>query len=86
MLRDNMPQTDEGAMRSECEFYICPICFSVSEEAGVHHDHEMIHCKRLPAGDDQLKPIITAGGDLKTRAPRWFLEAVWDAAGLDHPS
>ncbi|HCB50162.1 MAG: hypothetical protein AMJ56_15710 [Anaerolineae bacterium SG8_19] len=73
-------------MRKDCEFYICPICFATSEEAGEHHNHEMVFCKQLPIGHVQLKPIIDLEGDLKTRAPRWFLEAVWDEAGIDYPT
>jgi hypothetical protein len=71
-------------MRDECEFYICPVCFEVSEQAGRHHDHEMVFCRQLPLGHDLLKPLLTHEGELKSRAPRWFLEAVWDAAGIEH--
>ncbi|HSG15658.1 MAG TPA: hypothetical protein VLE70_04975 [Anaerolineae bacterium] len=71
-------------MRRDCEFYICPVCFATSEEPGEHHDHQMIFCKQLPVGDDKLKPVMDIDGDLRTRAPRWFLEAVWDEAGLDY--
>jgi len=46
----------------------------------------MIFCKQLPVGDDKLKPVMDIDGDLQTRAPRWFLEAVWDEAGLDYPA
>jgi hypothetical protein len=73
-------------MRKDCEFYICPICFKTSDEPGTHHEHEMIFCKSLPLGDDQLKPIRDLRGDLKSRAPRWFLEAVWDEANIDYGS
>lgn len=72
-------------MNQECEFYICPVCFSVSELPGTHHSHEMIFCKQLPKGHELLKPIIDNKGDLKTRAPRWFLEAVWNAARMEYP-
>jgi len=46
----------------------------------------MIHCEELPVGDEKLKPIINQEGDLKSHAPRWFLEAVWEAAGMAYPS
>ena len=71
-------------MRRTCEFYICPICFMTDEKPGMHHDHVMVFCEQLPVGDDQLKPVRDIEGDLKTRAPRWFLEAVWDEAGIDY--
>ena len=70
----------------ECvQFYICPICFMVSENPGEHHDRELVHCEELPIGDERLKPVIDKAGDLKTHAPRWFLEAVWEAAGIEYP-
>ncbi|MDX1615622.1 MAG: hypothetical protein R3300_15020 [Candidatus Promineifilaceae bacterium] len=72
-------------MRENCEFYICPVCFATSEAPGRHHQHDMVYCRELEAGDEELKPIRDVEGDLKTRAPRWFLEAVWDAAGLKYP-
>lgn len=72
-------------MRECVEFYICPVCFAVSETPGDHHDRRMIHCEELPVGDERLKPIVNKEGDLKTHAPRWFLEAVWEAAGMEYP-
>jgi hypothetical protein len=45
----------------------------------------MVHCDELPVGDERLKPIINKQGDLESHAPRWFLEAVWDAAGMEFP-
>ena len=73
-------------MRECIGFYICPVCFAVSEEPGMHHDRQMVHCDELPVGDERLKPIINKQGDLESHAPRWFLEAVWEAAGMEFPS
>ena len=73
-------------MRECVQFYICPVCFIVSEKPGYHHERRMIHCEELPIGDDRLKPVIDAKGDLRSHAPRWFLEAVWEAAGMEFPS
>jgi hypothetical protein len=72
-------------MRECIGFYICPVCFAVSEEPGLHHERQMVHCDELPVGDERLKPIISSQGDLKGHAPRWFLEAVWKAAGMEFP-
>ncbi len=72
-------------MRNDCEFYICPVCFATSVAPGSHHNHEMIYCQQLPLGDEQLKPIQDIQGEIKTRAPRWFLEAIWDEAGMRYP-
>lgn len=65
------------------DFYICPVCFDISETAGSHHERPMIHCKDVPVGDKMLRPEFCEDGDLKSRAPRWFLQAVREAAGLD---
>jgi hypothetical protein len=73
-------------MRECVGFYICPVCFATSEEPSEHHDRRMVHCEELPVGDDRLKPIINSEGDLKSDAPRWFLEAVWRAAGMEYPT
>jgi hypothetical protein len=70
-------------MRTDCAFYICPVCFQTNMDGGRHHGHDMVYCRQLPIGDELLKPIVDSGGDLKSRAPRWFLEAVWEAAGID---
>jgi hypothetical protein len=72
-------------MRQCIGFYICPVCFAVSEGAGMHHGRPMVHCEELPVGDERLKPIISKEGDLKGHAPRWFIEAVWRAAGMEVP-
>jgi hypothetical protein len=64
-------------------FYICPVCFVVRQEAGTHHGRSMIHCKDVPVGDEMLQPEFFMDGNLKSRAPRWFLQSVREAAGLD---
>ena len=61
-------------MNEDCDFYICPTCFNVSEELMTCHDQPMIHCDNLQPGDSRLKPLIDDEGDLKNRAPRWFIE------------
>lgn len=65
------------------EFYICPVCFEISSEPGTHHGRLMIHCKDLPIGDEMRCPEFSLDGNLKSRAPRWFLQSVREAAGLD---
>ena len=61
-------------MNQDCNFYICPTCFNVSEKPTTCHDQAMIHCRNLQPGDPRLKPLIDNEGDLKNRAPRWFVE------------
>ncbi|MEJ2748002.1 MAG: hypothetical protein P8183_08850 [Anaerolineae bacterium] len=63
-------------MNQDCDFYICPTCFRVSEEPATCHDHMMIHCRDLQPGDPRLKPLIDEEGTLKNSAPRWFIEKV----------
>ena len=66
----------------ECSFYICPTCFETDEYGRVCHEKPMIFCGDLKPGDERLKPLLDAEGNLKTRAPRWFLESL----GYEFPS
>jgi hypothetical protein len=61
-------------MNLECDFYICATCFNVSEKPMACHDQLMIHCRNFQPGDPRLKPLIDNDGNLKSRAPRWFVE------------
>ncbi|MGH2538119.1 MAG: hypothetical protein ACRDHL_12045 [Candidatus Promineifilaceae bacterium] len=66
---------------ADCDFYLCPVCFQASALAGRHHDHDMLHCRALPAGHGLLKPPLDEQGELKSRAPSWYLVAFWRQAG-----
>lgn len=70
-------------MAVDREFYICPVCFDINKTAGSHHGRPMIHCEDVPSGDEMLRPECFEDGNLKSRAPRWFLQAVRETAGLD---
>jgi hypothetical protein len=61
-------------METEREFYICPTCFHVSEAHPEWHEHKMLRYPGYPAGHPQLKPPVDDKGNLKARAPRWFLK------------
>ncbi len=63
-------------MNRDCNFYICATCFNVSETPITCHDQSMIHCRSLQPGDPRLKPLFDHEGDLKTSAPRWFIESL----------
>ena len=63
-------------MNADYIFYLCPICFEVSESEREHHGRVMVRCDAGEPGDERRKPVINGGGNLKSRAPRWFLEAV----------
>jgi hypothetical protein len=63
-------------MTRDCEFYICPVCFMTSETPVECHDHWMIHCDAFDLADERRKPLMGPRGRLRSRAPRWFVEAV----------
>ena len=63
-------------MNEDCDFYICTTCFRTSETEEECHGRMMLHCGQLQPGDPRLKPLLDSEGDLKTRAPRWFLEGI----------
>jgi hypothetical protein len=63
-------------MKRDCEFYICPVCFVTSETPVECHGHWMIRCDAFDLDDERRKPAMSPRGRLKSRAPRWFIEAV----------
>lgn len=64
----------DGAQRPR--FYICPICFSSSKVRLECHGRPMISCNA--DNPEDCKPPMTADGELKARAPRWFVSSVAD--------
>lgn len=70
---------------SEETIYICAICFATRESEGYCHDHRMVKCMVGELGDERRKPAME-GPIIKSRAPRWFLEAVgWLTPGRTSP-
>lgn len=67
-------------MDSEREFYLCSSCFDIAEVRQEHHQRPMIHYRGYQVGDPQIKPVLDEGGNLRTRAPRWFVEKKWPHA------
>jgi hypothetical protein len=63
-------------MDTDCTFYLCPICFEVSESASRHHGRRMLRCDAGNPGDETRKPLMDTDGRLKSHAPRWFLETI----------
>lgn len=67
-------------MVDEDKFYICPICFQVCESkkaCDLHiHAHRMVPAAPGEPGDARRKPLRDRQGDLLSRAPRWFFEAI----------
>lgn len=56
--------------------YICPICFRVCESETECHNHMMVSCDTGNPGDERRKPIKDRFGNLVSRAPQWYLEAL----------
>ena len=63
-------------MQTERGFYICPTCFQAAEVRIKCHGHVMIHYVGFPSDHPHLKPLLDREGNLKTRAPRWFLAKI----------
>jgi hypothetical protein len=68
LLDKNEPEVEETR---RTRFYICPICFSASKVRLECHGHRMITCNA--ENPEDCKPPMTADGELKARAPRWFI-------------
>ncbi|UCE01031.1 MAG: hypothetical protein JSV42_10065 [Chloroflexota bacterium] len=56
--------------------YICPICFRVCEQETECHEYLMVTCETGQPGDERRKPITDRFGNLVSRAPFWYLEAL----------
>jgi hypothetical protein len=62
----------------EYTLYICPECFEAFGSVPANHPHNLarvIICDPGEPGDERRKPVLDLDGDLRTHAPRWFLEA-----------
>jgi hypothetical protein len=71
LLQQNQPGPLEIRRK---RFYICPICFSASSVRLQCHGHRMITCNA--ENPEDCKPPMTADGELKARAPRWFIRSI----------
>lgn len=73
-------------MDCEQEFYLCQNCFHVADGKDEHHQRPMFHYTGFQAGDAQIKPVLDEAGNLKTRAPRWYVEKKWPHALVPRPT
>ena len=62
--------------RQEGEFYICPTCFRVSLRVEECHGAVMVCCNVPDQLDERRRPDVDAKGRMRSRAPRWFKDAV----------
>lgn len=60
----------------EAEFFLCPNCFSPGRSAGPCENcgTQVLHCRPGEADDPCRKPLMNALGEVKTRAPLWWLQ------------
>ena len=63
-------------MDQKLVIYVCPICFRVSDHEEECHEHKMVLCETGFPGDERRKPVIDQFGNLVSRAPRWYLDAL----------
>ena len=70
LLEKNRPESEEPRRP---RFFICPICFSASRVRLECHGHRMITCSA--ENPEDCKPPMTADGELKARAPQWFIDS-----------
>lgn len=54
--------------------YICQECFTIAEEPRECCEHEMVRIDAGCPGDERSKPLMDEHGNLKTRAPVWWVE------------
>lgn len=54
--------------------YICPDCFAIAEAPRGCCEHDMIRIDAGAPGDARSKPLRDEEGNLKTRAPAWWVE------------
>jgi hypothetical protein len=48
----------------------------VCETEAECHEHLMVLCETGHPGDERRKPVSDRFGNLVSRAPRWYLEAI----------
>lgn len=63
-------------MSKEDKVYMCPVCFKVCDSEEECHRHKMLECNPGRSGEERRKPLNDRFGNMVSRAPRWFLEAV----------
>ena len=73
-LLEPAPQAGEAPARPR--FYICPVCFAAADEPVECHGHLMVACDA--ANPEDCKPLMDDQGNLKSRAPRWFVTLIAD--------
>lgn len=60
-------------------FYFCPVCFDQVEPSLEQHPHRLVRVVPGDPGSERRKPVRGARGEILSRAPRWFVEALQQA-------
>ena len=56
-------------------FYLCPKCFEAFEAEPSLHQHAVLHIDTAQLDVESRQPLMDNQGNLRSSAPRWFLEA-----------
>ncbi|MBS1253676.1 MAG: hypothetical protein MAG451_02729 [Anaerolineales bacterium] len=54
--------------------YVCQECFTITEKQRTCCEHDMVRIDAGTPGDERSKPLRDAQGNLKSRAPVWWVE------------
>ncbi len=61
---------------SDADIYLCPNCFSPADEPGdcSKCGHARVGCRPGDPDDPCRRPLMDSDGNLRTRAPLWWLQ------------
>ncbi|HSD85352.1 MAG TPA: hypothetical protein VLG46_15930 [Anaerolineae bacterium] len=62
-------------METDSIFYLCPKCFETFEAEPALHRHAVLRIDTAQLDAESRKPLMDSQGNLRSSAPRWFLEA-----------
>jgi hypothetical protein len=57
-------------------YYFCPVCFDLVDASIELHPHRLVRIYPGAPGSERRKPVHSSNGDIQSRAPLWFLEAL----------
>jgi hypothetical protein len=63
-------------MNADQIFYLCPRCFEAFDIEPTNHPHAVLRINTAEFDAESRKPVMDKDGNLKSSAPRWFLEAI----------
>jgi len=63
-------------MNNTSIFYLCPKCFAAFDDEPADHPHAMLRINPAVLDVEARQPVMDQNGNLQSRAPRWFLEAI----------